>query len=255
MQELQDAGYDTDSETTSRLAAEYVIVPAIALARKLTNTVSSAKRVSLSAPATPRRSDGDSPKPLNIYPEFDLRATVEDKSTGVTYMVTGRADWAAGYSESETVLLCVEGKQFGTARTRLLTYLAICRHARRISNKVVPGLQGFTTDGRHYEFQYLTSDGTLHTSLTYDTRDEKQLKLVYNFIIQQVVAAINLSPSTTPIRGTTKDKRQEMMDFEKESFSGIFEPPPVDYDDDEPADNPSIGIIDFMQIKASRKVD
>jgi hypothetical protein len=45
------------------------------------------------------------------------------------------------------------------------------------------------------------------------------------------------------------------MDFEKESFWGIFEPPPVDDDDDEPADNLSMAIIDFMQLKASRKVD
>ncbi|KAN0074168.1 hypothetical protein V8E54_008105 [Elaphomyces granulatus] len=225
LQKLQNAGYDTDSEITSRPAAEYIMVPAIARARKLTNTVRSAKRVSLSAPATPRRSDGDSPK-----------------SRISRYMVTGRADWAAGYdgrSESETVLLCVEakqGKQFGTARTQLLTYLAICRHARRVSNKAVPGLQGFTTDGGHYEFQYLTSDGTLYTSFTYDTRDDKQLKLVYNFIIQQAPP-------------------QAVMDFEKESFWGIFEPPPVDDDDDEPADNLSMAIIDFMQLKASRKVD
>jgi hypothetical protein len=127
-----------------------------------------------------------------------------------------------GRNESEAVLLCVEAKQekiSGAAQTQLLTYLAICRHARRASRKPVPGIQGFLTDRWHYEFYlYLTSEGALHTSLANDTKDLKQLKIVYNFIIRQVVAAIDLSPTTTPVRGTTSEKRQAVLAFERESF-------------------------------------
>jgi len=96
----------------------------------------------------------------------------------------------------------------------------------------------------------------LHTSFTYDTRDDNQLKLVYNFIIQQVVATINLSSTTTPIRGTAKEKQKAVLGFERESFWGVFDPPPVVLDDDdELVDNPSMDLLEFMQLQASRGGD
>jgi hypothetical protein len=93
LKELEYAGYDPESEMTSRLAAEYVMVPAIARAQRVTITLGSKKRVALFA--SPKRTSSgyyETRKPLDIYPEFDLRAEVEGPSTEVTYVVTGRAD-------------------------------------------------------------------------------------------------------------------------------------------------------------------
>ena len=72
----------------------------------------------------------------------------------------------------------------------------------------MPSIQGFRTDGRLYEFQSLSSEGTLYTSYVFDIRDDRHLKTVYNFIIQQIQAAIELSPSTTPVKGLVDEKKK-----------------------------------------------
>jgi hypothetical protein len=155
--------------------------------------------------------------------------------------VTGRAYWAGGYdgrAGSETVLFCAEAKQgrtLGQAESQLLTYLAICRHARQVIGKPVPCVQGLATDGLLYCFQHLSPDGTLSISSVFDIRDERQLKIAYNFVIQLVQAAIEISPTTTPCKGSMEDRRKAT-----ESFWGIFDPPPPPSDDDAPPDDPPV---------------
>lgn len=53
---------------------------------------------------------------------------------------------------------------------------------------------------RRYTFELLTSDGTLHSSKTYDIADEKRLEIVSNFIVHRVETAINLSPANTSVK-------------------------------------------------------
>jgi hypothetical protein len=41
--------------------------------------------------------------------------------------------------------------------------------------------------------------------------DEKEMKIVYNFVIQLVQAAIELSLTTTPSKGSIEDKRKAVV--------------------------------------------
>ena len=62
----------------------------------------------------PCGNDDDTRMPLEIYPEYDLKTEVEHPLTKETVVVTGRADWAAGYdgrASVKTVLLCGEAKE------------------------------------------------------------------------------------------------------------------------------------------------
>jgi len=114
------------------------------------------------------------PDSLEIYLECELRTEIEHPRTHEMYTVTGRADWAGGYNGragSETILFCAEAKQgktFGEVQSQLLTYLAICRHARQVCGKPVPCVQGLSTDGCLYRFQHLSPDGTLYISKVFD---------------------------------------------------------------------------------------
>ncbi|EED19690.1 hypothetical protein TSTA_029640 [Talaromyces stipitatus ATCC 10500] len=159
--------------------------------------------------------------------------------SGIPHVFTGRADWAAGHSGrgfSDSVLVCVEAKKketFGNAELQLTAYLAICYHERKKANKSVPSVQGFSTDGRRYTFQLLTSDGTLYSSKTYNTVDEKDLEIVYNFIVDQVQTAINLSPTSTPVKGSHTEKAEAAKTYAQDTFWGIFEPPPYCSDGEE----------------------
>lgn len=201
-----------------------------------------------SLPVTPTRhpcgNDDDTRMPLEIYPEYDLKTEVEHPFTKETVVVTGRADWAAGYdgrASVKTVLLCgaaKQGKTFGEAESQLLVDLAICRHERQKHGKLVPSIQGFRTDGRLYEFQSLSSEGTLYTSYVFDIRDDRHLKIVYNFIIKQIQAAIELSPSTAPVKGSVDEKKKAVTKYAAESFWGVFDPPPAPSEDDELPDDP-----------------
>jgi hypothetical protein len=136
-------------------------------------------------PTRPSRSGAtdDLRKPLEIYLECELRTEIEHPRTHEMYTVTGRADWAGGYNGragSETILFCAEAKQgktFGQVQSQLLTYLAICRHARQVCGKPVPCVQGLSTDGCLYRFQHLSPDGTLYISRVFDIRDEKEMKI------------------------------------------------------------------------------
>ncbi|OXV05201.1 hypothetical protein Egran_07031 [Elaphomyces granulatus] len=245
---LEEAGYDFGVEATCRLAADCLIVPAAAQARKNMGLLGTHKTTHLSLPTTPtchpRGNDDDIRMPLEIYPECDLKTEVQDPLTKETVVVTGRADWAAGYdgrASAETLLLCGEAKQgktFGEAESQLLVYLAICRHERQKHGKLVPSIQGFRTDSRLYEFQSLSSEGTLYTSYVFDVRDDRQLGIVYNFIIQQIQTAIELSPSTTPVKGSVDEKRKAVTVYAAESFWGVFDPPPAPSEDDELPDDP-----------------
>jgi hypothetical protein len=140
---LRDAAYDFENEAACRLAADCLLVPAIAQARRNMGLVNTNKKSRSSLPTTPIRHSraDDSRKPLEIYLECELRTEIKHPDTHETYVVTGRADWAGGYdgrAVSDKVLFCAEAKQgrtFGEARPQLLTYLAICRHARQVIDR------------------------------------------------------------------------------------------------------------------------
>jgi hypothetical protein len=73
LQLLRDVGYDFENETTCRIAADYLIVSAVAEVRKNMGMVGKNKTLGPFLPATPTRFSEspyeDSHKPIEIYPE------------------------------------------------------------------------------------------------------------------------------------------------------------------------------------------
>lgn len=254
---LRDAAYDFENEAACRLAADCLIAPAVAQARRNMGFVNTNKKSRSSLPTTPirhSRTEGLR-KPLEIYLEYELRTEIKHPYTHETYIVSGRADWAGGYdgrAGSETVLFCAAAKHWGQAQAQLLTYLAICRHTRQVIGKPIPSVQGFSTDGCLYRFQHLSQDGTLYVSRVFDIRDEKEMKIAYNFIIHLVEAAIELSPTTTPSKGSTEDRTKAVVQYSDESFWGIFDPPPPPSSDDELPDDPPLDLSEYHLLNSNQ---
>jgi hypothetical protein len=168
--------------------------------------------------------------------------------------VTGRADWAAGYNGRagpETLLLCgaaKPGRELGDAESE-----AICRHARQINGKAVPIIQGFSTDGHLYRFQHLSPDGTLYVSKVFDIRDDKELKFVYNVLIQQIQTAIELSPPVTTVESSPEGKKTTVVKDATESFWRISNLPPLAPSEDA-LDDPTMDFSEYLMLRAAGRV-
>ncbi|OXV06239.1 hypothetical protein Egran_05993, partial [Elaphomyces granulatus] len=222
---LEAAGYDQTNEAYCRLRAEFIMIPALGQARRNLNV--DVKRGSPKKLKTPKKQTRDPKSPrrdLKMFHEYDLRTAINHPITGVRYIFTGRADWAAGHTGrglSDSIL-------------------------RKKAGKVVPSVQGFGTDGQRFIFQVLSSDGTLYTSKIYDTIYKEDLKTVYNFIINQ---AINLSPTSTPVKGPQTEREEAVKQYFQDRFWGIFDPPPYCSDGEE-EDEPNLDIDAFVLKKA-----
>jgi hypothetical protein len=154
-----------------------------------------------------KRTNPEAPRHnLIIFHEYELQTEVKYPVSGIPYVLTGRADWAAGHSlrgQSDSMLVCVEAKQratFSKAERQLTAYLAIYYNERKNSGKVVPSVQGFSTDGQRFTFQLLSPGGTLHVSKTYDIVDKKE---------------------------------EAVRTYAQDTFWGIFDPPPYRSDSEE----------------------
>jgi len=109
-----------------------------------------------------------------------------------------------------------------------------------------------STDGCLYRFQHLSQDGTLYGSKVFDIRDEKEMKIAYNFIIHLVEAAIELSPTTTPSKGSTEDRTKAVVQYSAESSWGIFDPPPPPSSDDELPDDPPLDLSEYHLLNSNQ---
>lgn len=159
----------------------------------------------------------------------ELRSITQSLVFPICSLVTLTGQQGTLAMDFQTVLICVEAKKketFGNAELQLTAYLAICYHERKKANKSISSVQGFSTDGQYYTFQLLTSDSTLHSNKTYDTVDEKDRKIMYNFMVYQVETAINLSLASTPVKGSCNEKEEAVKTYAKDTFWEIFEPPP-----------------------------
>ncbi|OKL61407.1 hypothetical protein UA08_03298 [Talaromyces atroroseus] len=229
-QDLLKAGYDENNEPYSRLRIDILMIPAMIQIRQnsgipyqSSDLIQSKKR---------KRGQNTPRKDLKMFFEYELQTEITDPETNTTYVLTGRADWAAGHSErgtSDSVLVCVEAKRsdmFSTVEAQLTAYLAICRHERLIAEKHVVAVQGFGSDGDRFLFQILTSDRILYQSKIYDTRDKNDLEVVYNFMIYQLEAAIHLSPTCTPVKGSQVIKKRSVKEKGTDLYSK-FGPLPI----------------------------
>lgn len=258
---LADAGFDWDNEQYCRLRADFLMIPALVQARcnakvPLRSSTKGPYKKHCPGSKTPKRRNSDAGDPrrdLQMFHEYDLRTEIQHPVSGIPYVFTGRADWAAGHSGrgvSDSVLVCVEAKKnetIGKAEQQLTAYLAICHHERKQANKSVPSVQGFSTDGQLYKFQILTSEGTLHSSKTYDIVDKRDLEIVYNFVVHQVETAIHLSPTSTPVKGSRTEKEETVKTYAQDKVWGIFDPVPYCSDgEEEEADQPTEDLDSYV---------
>jgi hypothetical protein len=95
----------------------------------------------------------------------------------------------------------------------------------------------------------LSSDGTLYSSKIYDTNSTEDLKTVYNFIVNQAETAINLSPTSTPVKGPQTEREEAVKQYLQDRFWGIFDPPPYCSDGEE-EDEPNLNIDAFVLKKS-----
>ena len=60
--------------------------------------------------------------------------------------------------------------------------------------------QGFYSDGRRFAFVYITKDGTIKQSSTYNLGIEKGLSMVFSFIIAILETSLKITPTATPTK-------------------------------------------------------
>lgn len=84
----------------------------------------------------------------------------------------------------------------------------------------------------------------LHSSKTYDTVDERDLEIVYNFIVHQVETEINLSPTSTLVKGSRTEKEEAVKTYAQDTFWEIFKPP-LYCSDSEEEERPDLDLDTF----------
>lgn len=98
LQELSNELYDDTTEATSRIAVDMMLIACSAHLIGLYPTYFPRKKQKVtSRPSTPQ-GDFENRERVKVYPEVDLTIDVMDPTTKTTVRVTGRADWAFGYS-------------------------------------------------------------------------------------------------------------------------------------------------------------
>lgn len=196
------------------------------------------KQKATSRPSTPQ-DDFEDRETVKVYPEVDVAVDVIDPKTKVTVRVTGRADWAFGYSGRQaaahgTFLVAMEAKRrglFSSAESQLITYLAILRELRIKAKKTNAVTQGFYTDGYRYCFMAVDADGEIGESPVYDIRERQGRKTVFNFVVTILETALKCSPTVTPTRaGEQRDK--EINNFSGEIWSIVYSPYLADGEDE-----------------------
>ena len=227
--------YDKTTEASSRIAVDMMLIACSSHLIELYPTYFSPKRQKVtSRPSTPQCDFEDREK-VKIYPEVDLTVDVMDPKTKTTVRVTGRADWAFGYSGRQgiaygTYLVAIEAKRyelFGCGQSQLLTYLAILRELRIRAGKTDTVAQGFYTDGYIYCFMAIDADGEIERSPIYDISLLHGRKTVFNFVVTILETALKSSPTVTPTKAG-KQRDEEINNFKGEIWSMVYSPYPSD---------------------------
>lgn len=223
--------HDETTEAKSRIAVDMMLIACSSHVIRLHPTYFPGKKQKVtSRPSTPQL-DFEIRETVKVYPEVDLTVEVIDPKTNTPIRVSGRADWAFGYSGRHkvahgTFLVAMEAKrygQFSSGQSQLLTYLAILRELRIRAGKTDTVAQGFYTDGYLYCFMAIDTDGEIDQSPIYNINGKHDRKTVFNFIVSILETALKSSPTVTPTKaGEQRDK--EISNFEGEIWSMVCSP-------------------------------
>ncbi len=165
---------------------------------------------------------------VRLFPEVSLSIEMCDPFVPHRQiLVTGRADWAFGYSidgDKGALLAAIEAKQeseFSKGKAQLITYLAILRENRLRAKKTNIITQGFYSDGSQYAFICIAADGTINRSRIFDIGLASDLKMVFNFIITMMETAMKSTPNASPTKpGPLQEK--EVGQFGGEVWLKVF---------------------------------
>jgi hypothetical protein len=163
-----------------------------------------------------------------LFPEAPLSVEMPNKSVlNGKFLVTGRADWALGYStagDEGALLIAMEAKQmseFSKGKAQLIAYLAILRENRLRAKKTNIGTQGFYSDGSLFAFICITADGSIQQSAIFNIDFESHLKIVFNFIVTIIETAMKCTPNATPTK-PGQQQEKEVNHFEDEVWTKVY---------------------------------
>lgn len=166
--------------------------------------------------------------PVKLFTESSLSIEIGNKSVpNGKIVVTGRADWALGYStpgDEGTLLVAMEAKQrseFSKGEAQLIAYLAILRENRRRARKTNIITQGFYSDGTRFVFIYITAEGIIEESDSFNIDKKEGLRMVFSFIVAMMETAMKSTPNATPTKpGQLREK--EVNHFKDEAWSKVY---------------------------------
>ena len=227
LHDFHEAFYEEDSEATCRIAIDIILIQCRKYIRLKYNPAT-AGTVSPSTSSAPLKATTKPKKPIKLYPESHISLEIQNQSVAnVKFLVSGRADWAMGYSskdEDGALLVAVEANQrseFSAGESQLITYLAILRENRRRAGKTDIVTQGFYSDGAHFRFVCIKDDGTIMQSSIWEIRTEEGLSMVFSFIVAMLETALKSTPTASPTKpGILQDK--EIHNFDDEVWLKIF---------------------------------
>jgi hypothetical protein len=184
-------------------------------------------------PSTPERAVVNMPamepmKRVKLFPESSLSVEMHNKlKQNGKILVTGRADWALGYSiagDEGTLLIAIKAKQrseFSKGEAQLITCLAILRENRRRARKTNITTQGFYSDGSRFAFICIRADGTIGQSSIFNIEFESDLQIVFNFIITMMETSMKSTPTVTPTK-PGQQQEKEVNHFEDEAWMKVY---------------------------------
>jgi hypothetical protein len=169
-------------------------------------------------------------KRVKLFPESSLSIEMPNKLVpNGKILVTGRADRAMGYSTTRkrdkgTLLVAIEMKrrsEFSKGEAQLIAYLAILRENRLRTKKTNIITQGFYSDGTRFVFIYIEADGIIRQSTMFNINRERDLKVVFNFMITMMETAMKSTPNATPTKpGQLQEK--EVNHYKDEVWPKIY---------------------------------
>ena len=111
--------------------------------------------------------------------------------------------------------------QFGSGESQLIAYLAILRENRRQAGKTNIITQGLYSDGERFAFIYISNDGVIVQSSTYEIIAEGGLSMVFSFIVAMLKTAVKSTPTATPIK-PGKQQDHEIQNYDDEVWSKTY---------------------------------